>query len=1355
MNPLRIIKSISGNLKHLTLAVPSVAAALLGLAPTVHAQLPVTSGLVLRMDASQITGTANGTQLNTWTDSSGLANNAVRQGGSSAGYPQYVTGALNGQPVVRFQSGGGNTGDYFQFTRISTIRTVFWVFKDTSSGSRFLLGDDSTYQFHRGYGGNAGKLWDSTYASGSITGGTTKLMGNVINGATTSLPSGFQLVSLVTTGNVQANQICQDRIYNGSWQGDIAEILIYNRALSGAEELQVGTYLSAKYALTTTYPALPAPAAPTGVVATPVSSGAVSVSWPAVPFAATYNVSYTPTLGGTEQIVSGVSGLSYTVTGLTNTVSYDIKVSATNTAGTSVYSTTVMATPAAATAKDILTFVFPGQQDTVISGTNISVTVPTGTNRNMAPTYTVSPSATGSPVSGTTRNFSSAQTYTITAEDLSTKDYTVTVTEGPVPTIFTWASAVAGNWSDSAKWTNDLLIVTKPNNDGRADYTLNFTPGGTYTTTQNLNNGFLLNQLNFAGAVTLAGNNSLALTSNGPTPPAISQNSASTVTISAPLNLTADTTLGGSGGGQVSINSGAISGVGGLTKANSGELLITNVNSYTGKTSVNAGTLRIGSPVAFTNAGVNGPLGAPPAGPNATIDLYNGTTLQTNGTTPRINQATDRPLNLAGTGPGTVTIRVNDNDTRFTFGSVTASGTGDKTLALFMGNNGNGDRESMIFTGGISDSSDSSPTSLSVTFRTGNSQHLSLVGTSTFTGPISMVNFNTALTGVSTLTVGGLFTGPNAANGLATENTRGTGSLGAGNYPGNISLGLNTVLNYRSSVAQTLSGEISGAGTVTVDGLSTVTMTGLNTYTGNTNVPTGNTLALSSTGGMTFALTNASTNKITGAGTATLDGTFTINTSAVTNPTGTWTLVDTTTKSFGANFAVDGFTEDTNVWTLVDGTKTWTFSEGTGVLSLTTTAVFTSFGIPGYPGVIDNNALTIRLVVPKDTNLATIAPTYTLASGTCTQPNDGTTPPTPTFAAANPVTYTLSSAVPDKNYAVTVVLATGIINLRVSAGTNVPEVDLEGPAGPPVPGTQTWNQVTALPALAASGLLDTVGAPTLVGFSASGLEGADDWGLNAPLKLLTRSARVFDTSPGNSGSFTISGLTPDTYYDLWIASAHINGSGVGTWSTSNINSTGASVVIDNTGQSTNGTTWVSGVNYVRFQSVKVNGGGNITMTVMNNPVVDNRVGFNGFQLIPVEAPTATDYDDWMATFPSITEPADKLSTADPDGDGLTNQEEYAFGLNPTLGTSVNPITVPLNKTTGMFTYTRRATPAITGLTYTVETSTDLAIWPTDVTATQTVTGTVGDVQTVDVTVTGAPLTAPSIFVRIKAAPTAP
>ena len=106
-----------------------------------------------------------------------------------------------------------------------------------------------------------------------------------------------------------------------------------------------------------------------------------------------------------------------------------------------------------------------------------------------------------------------------------------------------------------------------------------------------------------------------------------------------------------------------------------------------------------------------------------------------------------------------------------------------------------------------------------------------------------------------------------------------------------------------------------------------------------------------------------------------------------------------------------------------------------------------------------------------------------------------------------------------------------------------------------------------------------------------------------------------------------------------------------------------------------------------------------------------------------------------------------------DGDGLTNQKEYAFGLAPNSGSSVNPITSPLSKTTGKFSYTRRATPAATGLTYTVWTSVDLVTWTLDsaATASQTVTGTVGEVQTVEATLTGTlPLTQSKLFIQVRA-----
>jgi autotransporter-associated beta strand protein len=130
--------------------------------------------------------------------------------------------------------------------------------------------------------------------------------------------------------------------------------------------------------------------------------------------------------------------------------------------------------------------------------------------------------------------------------------------------------------------------------------------------------------------------------------------------------------------------------------------------------------------------------------------------------------------------------------------------------------------------------------------------------------------------------------------------------------------------------------------------------------------------------------------------------------------------------------------------------------------------------------------------------------------------------------------------------------------------------------------------------------------------------------------------------------------------------------------------------------------------------------------------------------------TATDYDTWKSDN-GVTGGVND----DDDSDGLTNHEEYAFGLDPTGGSSVNPIISQLNKTNGTFSYTRR-TQSLTGLTYKVWTSTDLATWSEDVgaTASQTVTGTAGEVQTVQATITGTlPLTAPKLFIQVRAATT--
>ncbi len=125
--------------------------------------------------------------------------------------------------------------------------------------------------------------------------------------------------------------------------------------------------------------------------------------------------------------------------------------------------------------------------------------------------------------------------------------------------------------------------------------------------------------------------------------------------------------------------------------------------------------------------------------------------------------------------------------------------------------------------------------------------------------------------------------------------------------------------------------------------------------------------------------------------------------------------------------------------------------------------------------------------------------------------------------------------------------------------------------------------------------------------------------------------------------------------------------------------------------------------------------------------------------------TATSYQLWANSFtPPIGLPAE-----DDDNDGVTNQEEFAFGLLPNSGASVNPITAPLSRATGKFSYTRRTG---SGLTYSVWFSENLCAWTEDSGATESAIVPSGENETVEVTLSalpGNPLPA-KLFVRVLA-----
>jgi hypothetical protein len=174
--------------------------------------------------------------------------------------------------------------------------------------------------------------------------------------------------------------------------------------------------------------------------------------------------------------------------------------------------------------------------------------------------------------------------------------------------------------------------------------------------------------------------------------------------------------------------------------------------------------------------------------------------------------------------------------------------------------------------------------------------------------------------------------------------------------------------------------------------------------------------------------------------------------------------------------------------------------------------------------------------------------------------------------------------------------------------------------------------------------------------------------------------------------------------------------------------------------------------------IYVNGDLKETFTDLGLTASDGYISFQAFGtkayydnlvITATSATIADPFADWMSTsYPEILFP-DNQSTADPDHDGLTNAEEFAYGLIPNNGASANPIAVQLDQSTGTFSYTRRAT-ALSTLAYSIWYSTDLATWTEDTTATEGTPILNGEVETVPVTITSGLLSNSKLFVQVRA-----
>ncbi|MBU1441622.1 MAG: autotransporter-associated beta strand repeat-containing protein [Gammaproteobacteria bacterium] len=240
----------------------------------------------------------------------------------------------------------------------------------------------------------------------------------------------------------------------------------------------------------------------------------------------------------------------------------------------------------------------------------------------------------------------------------------------------------------------------------------------------------------------------------------------------------------------------AITGTGSLTQAGTGTLVLTGDNSYSGATTVSAGTLQVG------NGGTTGSLGTGPVINNAALVFNRSNTLIANGAiggTGTVTQA----------GSGTLLLTA---DNTYTGATTISAGT------LQIGN------------GGTTGSLGIGPVINNAALVFNRSNTLVSIGAISGTGTLTQAGSGTLL-----LTADNTYSGATtiSAGTLQLGNGGTTGSLGTGAVTNNGAL----VFNRNNNAI--VGSAISGTGSVTQAGTGTTVLNGANSYTGATNVSAG------------------------------------------------------------------------------------------------------------------------------------------------------------------------------------------------------------------------------------------------------------------------------------------------------------------------------------------------------------------------------------------------------------------------------------------------------------------------------------------------------------------------------------
>ncbi|MCE9600303.1 MAG: hypothetical protein K8S54_20260 [Spirochaetia bacterium] len=183
----------------------------------------------------------------TWADQSGNGLDAVSVGTLR---PTQTTNALNGHAVIHFSGTQRLNMGYLAMAQPSS---VFIVARRTSAGTinTFFDGDANRNNFNHLNTGTYSIYAGTALNSAVISAASYRVLFAAYNGASSILGvDGFA----DTNGNAGATPMGTPMIgadSTGAFQlvGDIAEIIIYNKSLTGAERTSVTNYLKTRYGI--------------------------------------------------------------------------------------------------------------------------------------------------------------------------------------------------------------------------------------------------------------------------------------------------------------------------------------------------------------------------------------------------------------------------------------------------------------------------------------------------------------------------------------------------------------------------------------------------------------------------------------------------------------------------------------------------------------------------------------------------------------------------------------------------------------------------------------------------------------------------------------------------------------------------------------------------------------------------------------------------------------------------------------------------------------------------------------------------------------------------------------------------